>query len=122
MAYQTRDVVQAMTAATGRPATGLRVDGGASVNDRMLQIQADQLQAPVARSAATETTALGGAFLAGLAEGVWSSTDEVAARWRLDAEFRPRSGMTVQQPGYIPGSCTVVAAVTGSRRSTTGGR
>jgi glycerol kinase len=95
MAYQTRDVVEAMTAATGRPLTGLRVDGGASVDDLMLQMQADQLQAPVARSAATETTALGAAFLAGLAEGVWSSTGEVAACWRLDAEFRPRSPRSV---------------------------
>ncbi|MEA2844582.1 MAG: glycerol kinase [Actinomycetota bacterium] len=95
MAYQTRDVVEAVTAATGRPLTGLRVDGGASVNDLMLQFQADQLQAPVARSAATETTAVGAAFLAGLAEGVWSSTDEVAACWRLDAEFRPRSPRSV---------------------------
>ena len=89
MAYQTRDVIEAMSAAAGRPVTGLRVDGGASVNDFMLQLQADQLQSPVARSAATETTALGAAFLAGLAEGVWSSTDEVAACWRLEAEFRP---------------------------------
>jgi glycerol kinase len=95
MAYQTRDVVEAMAAATGRPVTGLRVDGGASVNDLMLQFQADQLQVPVARSAATETTALGAAFLAGLAEGVWSSTGEVAACWRLDAEFRPRSPRSV---------------------------
>ncbi len=95
MAYQTRDVVEAMSAAAGRPVTGLRVDGGASVNDLMLQMQADQLQAPVARSAATETTALGAAFLAGLAEGVWSSTDEVAACWRLETEFRPRSPRSV---------------------------
>ena len=95
MAYQTRDVVEAMSAAAGRPVTGLRVDGGAAVNDLMLQLQADQLQAPVARSAATETTALGAAFLAGLAEGVWSSTDEVAACWRQEAEFRPRSPRSV---------------------------
>jgi glycerol kinase len=95
MAYQTRDVVEAMSVAAGRPVTGLRVDGGAAVNDLMLQLQADQLQAPVARSAATETTALGAAFLAGLAEGVWSSTDEVAACWRLEAEFRPRSPRSV---------------------------
>ena len=95
MAYQTRDVVEAMTAATGRPLSGLRVDGGAAVNDLVLQLQADQLQAPVARSAATETTALGAAFLAGLAEGVWSSTGEVAACWRLDAEFRPLSPRSV---------------------------
>ncbi len=95
MAYQTRDVVEAMSAAAGQPVTGLRVDGGASVNDLMLQMQADQLQATVARSAATETTALGAAFLAGLAEGVWSSTDEVAACWRLDAEFRPQSPRSV---------------------------
>jgi glycerol kinase len=91
MAFQTRDVVEAMTAASGREIAALRADGGASVNDLLLQLQADQLQVPVARPVVQETTALGAAYLAGLAEGVWSSLDEVASHWALDAEFTPRA-------------------------------
>jgi glycerol kinase len=89
MAYQTRDVVEAMSAAAGRDLAGLRADGGGSANDLLLQLQADQLQAPVRRPAVQETTALGAAYLAGLAAGVWSTLDEVARHWRLDAEFTP---------------------------------
>jgi glycerol kinase len=89
MAYQTRDVIEAMTSASGHDVAGLRADGGASANNLMLQLQADQLQVPVRRPAVQETTALGAAYLAGLAEGVWSSTAEVAEHWRLDAEFTP---------------------------------
>jgi len=89
MAYQTRDVVEAMSAASGREVTALRADGGASVMDVLLQFQADQLRVPVARPKVQETTALGAAYLAGIAEGVWSSCDEVAEQWTLDAEFTP---------------------------------
>ena len=89
MAYQTRDVVEAMSAASGRSLAGLRADGGASANDLLLQLQADQLQAPVRRPAVQETTALGAAYLAGLATGVWSTIDEVGEHWKLDAEFTP---------------------------------
>src|SRR5207247_2017678 len=89
MAYQTRDVVDAMSAASGRAVTSLRADGGASAMDLLLQLQADQLQVPVARPVVQETTALGAAYLAGLAEGVWSSLDELGAQCRLDAEFTP---------------------------------
>jgi glycerol kinase len=95
MAYQTRDVVEAMTGATGTPLTELRVDGGASVLDLLLQIQADQLRVPVARPVVRETTALGAAFLAGLAEGVWSSPEEVAGLWREEARFDPRAPESV---------------------------
>ncbi|HEX3622501.1 MAG TPA: glycerol kinase GlpK [Acidimicrobiales bacterium] len=95
MAYQTRDVVDAMTSATGHALSELRVDGGASVLDLLLQIQADQLRVPVARPVVRETTALGAAFLAGLAEGVWSSPAEVAALWQRDAEFAPRAPRSV---------------------------
>jgi glycerol kinase len=91
MAFHTRDVVDAMVAAAGRPVAALRADGGASVMDLLLQLQADQLQVPVARPQVQETTAMGAAYLAGLAEGVWSSIDEVAANWRLDAEFEPKA-------------------------------
>ena len=67
----------------------LRVDGGAAVNDGLLQFQADLLQIPVERPRITETTALGAAFLAGLATSFWSSTDEVAATWALERRFEP---------------------------------
>jgi len=67
----------------------LRVDGGASANNLLMQIQADQLQLPVERPVVAETTGLGAAFLAGLATGVWSSTDELAATWQLDQRFDP---------------------------------
>jgi glycerol kinase len=90
MAFQTRDVVEAMCAAAGREVAELRADGGASANDLMLQVQADQLQVPVARPKVQETTALGAAYLAGLAEGVWASTDELASHWALDVRFEPR--------------------------------
>ena len=89
MAFQTRDVVDAMAAAAGRPLGELRVDGGAAVMDFLLQMQADQLGVPVTRSATTETTALGAAFLAGLAEGVWTDTDDVTSAWASDARFEP---------------------------------
>jgi glycerol kinase len=89
MAYQTRDVVEAMSAASGREVTALRADGGASVMDLLLQLQADQLQVPVARPRVQETTALGAAYLAGLAEGVWGSLQELESHWTLDAEFTP---------------------------------
>ena len=91
MAYQTRDVVDAMTADTGVPLEELRVDGGASVMDLLCQFQADQLGVVVRRPAMLETTALGAAYLAGLAEGVWASTDEIAQNWRAAAEFEPAS-------------------------------
>jgi glycerol kinase len=90
MTYQTRDVVDAMSGA-GVALAELRVDGGASVMDSMCQMQADQLGVVVRRPKNLETTALGAAFLAGLPGGVWSDTDEIAATWRADAEFEPRS-------------------------------
>ncbi|HEY8523339.1 MAG TPA: glycerol kinase GlpK [Acidimicrobiales bacterium] len=90
MAYQTRDVVEAMCAASGQPVAELRVDGGASVMDVLLQIQADQLRVPVARPLVQETTALGAGYVAGVAEGVWS-TDDLASRWQLDRRVGPAS-------------------------------
>ncbi len=89
MAYQTRDVVELMVRASGQPLAELRVDGGASVMDLLLQLQADQLGVPVTRPAHTETTALGAAYLAGLAEGVWGSLDEVTASWALGVRVDP---------------------------------
>jgi glycerol kinase len=92
MAYQTRDAVAAMTSASGTQLRELRVDGGASVMDLLLSFQAEQLGVTVRRPADQETTALGAAFLAGLAEGVWPSLEAIAERWSLDAEFSPSGG------------------------------
>ena len=89
MAYQARDVVEAMSRAAGRDVAEMRVDGGASVMDVLLQLQADQLGVPVARADVVETTARGAAWLAGLAEGVWSGTDELAGQWSAAGVFRP---------------------------------
>jgi len=100
MAYQTRDVVEAMCTASGRDVTLLRADGGASVMDLLLQLQADQLQVPVARPRTQETTALGAAYLAGLAEGVWSSCEELAAQWHLDVQFEPTSSAGAADRAY----------------------
>jgi glycerol kinase len=89
MAFQTRDVVEAMSEASGFPIRGLRADGGASAMRLLLQVQADQLRVPVARPTIQETTALGAAYLAGLAEGVWSSLDDISRNWVLDVEVAP---------------------------------
>jgi glycerol kinase len=89
IAFQVRDVLDAMDADVGRPLEMLRVDGGAAVNDDLLQFQADMLGVPVERPTQTETTAIGAAFLAGLAVGFWADPEEVAARWHLDRRFEP---------------------------------
>jgi glycerol kinase len=88
MAYQTRDVVDAMQGDTGRPLAELRVDGGASVMDALCQFQADLIGIPVSRPSQTETTALGAAFLAGLGAGAWTDAD-LAGLWKLDRDFEP---------------------------------
>jgi len=90
MAFQTADVVDAVTRASGLDDIAeMRVDGGASVMDGLCQFQADILGVAVRRAAIQETTALGAAFLAGVAEGVWASADDVNARWSADASFTP---------------------------------
>ncbi|MGK2950686.1 MAG: glycerol kinase GlpK [Acidimicrobiales bacterium] len=89
ISLQTADVVAAMSEASGHPIRALKADGGASANDLLLQLQADHLQVPVSRPVIQETTALGAAYLAGLAEGVWSSTSEITDNWHLDATFEP---------------------------------
>jgi glycerol kinase len=89
MAYQTRDVVEAMERDTGEKLKELRVDGGAAVMDVLCQLQADLLGITVRRPRRTETTALGAAFLAGLGAGLWSEGD-LATLWKLDREFEPR--------------------------------
>jgi glycerol kinase len=90
MAYQTADVVAAMSADAGLALAELRVDGGAAANDLLCHFQADVLGVPVVRPRITETTVLGAAFLAGLGAGVWASLDDLAGVWQLDRRFEPR--------------------------------
>jgi glycerol kinase len=90
IAFQTRDVVEAMERESGVAMPELRVDGGAVRNDLLMQIQADILGRRVVRSAVLETTAQGAAFLAGLGVGIWSTTDELAQLWRSDRTFEPQ--------------------------------
>ncbi|HUY32827.1 MAG TPA: glycerol kinase GlpK [Pirellulales bacterium] len=89
MAYQTRDLWEAMRLDAGIDLTALKVDGGASVNDALMQFQADVLGVTVRRPAVPETTALGAAYLAGLAVGYWNGTGDVEQNWALDREFTP---------------------------------
>lgn len=89
MCYQTRDVLEAMVADSGADLKALRVDGGAVVNNLLMQFQADILGVPVQRPKVAETTALGAAYLAGLAVGYWSNMQEVSEHWVLDRTFEP---------------------------------
>ena len=89
VAYQTRDVVDVMKRDTGMTLSALRVDGGMVANDFLMQFQADILGTPVERPEVTETTALGAAYLAGLATGFWRDQDEIARNWRRDRRFLP---------------------------------
>jgi len=92
IAFQVADVVSAMEADSGLRLNELRADGGASRNNLLLQFQADLLGVPVVRAAVTETTALGAAYLAGLAAGVYKGRGELAAQWKADRRFEPRMG------------------------------
>lgn len=89
IAFQTRDVVDAVNADTGVPLTELRVDGGAAANELLLQFQSDILNVPVVRPVVAETTALGAAYAAGLAVGFWSGLDELRANWQEDRRWHP---------------------------------
>ena len=89
IALQVADVFAAMAKDSGIALAELRVDGGASNNNLLMQIQADFLGVPVVRPKVTETTALGAAYLAGLAVGLWSSTKDIATQWSVDRRFEP---------------------------------
>ncbi|MBS3984457.1 MAG: glycerol kinase GlpK [Selenomonadales bacterium] len=89
MAYQTKDVLSAMEADSGIKLQALKVDGGAVMNGVLMQFQADVLDVPVDRPEVTETTALGAAYLAGLAVGVWKSKEDLVSKWQLNKRFAP---------------------------------
>lgn len=97
VAFQSAELLEAMQKDSGVTLTELRVDGGASANDLMMQFQADILGVPVVRPRITETTALGAAYLAGLAVGYWKSTDEIARQWQVDRRFEPQMEETTRK-------------------------
>ncbi|MFT9596417.1 glycerol kinase GlpK [Mesobacillus sp.] len=90
LAYQTKDVLSAMEADSGIELKTLRVDGGAVMNNFLMNFQSDILDVPVERPVVNETTALGAAYLAGLAVGYWESQEEIAAQWAIDSSFEPK--------------------------------
>jgi len=90
LAYQVNDVLKAMEADCGIQLKSLKVDGGASANDFLMQTQADIISAPVKRPSCVETTAMGAAYLAGLAVGYWESKEEVIRNWEVDKVFKPQ--------------------------------
>lgn len=100
MAYQVRGVVDAMAAGSGLELAELRVDGGASVMPLLLRLQADQLGVPVTRPTMQETTALGAAYLAGLAEGVWGSLDDITDAWKVDVTVQPDPDRSTADRNY----------------------
>jgi glycerol kinase len=100
VAYQTRDVVEAMHADSGIPLQTLRVDGGMVRNSFLMQFQADILGVTVQRPQVTETTALGAAYLAGLAAGFWHSQEEIAQQWRVERTFTPQMSIDQRETLY----------------------
>ena len=100
MAYQTRDVLEVMQLESKLPLTTLKVDGGAAANAMLLQFQADLLNVSVRRPVVAETTALGAAYLAGLAVGYWNSFEDVTKNWALDREFRPSMDPATREKLY----------------------
>jgi glycerol kinase len=98
IAFQTMEVLKAMEADSGAAILELRVDGGATVNNLLMQMQADILQTSVLRPEVTETTAMGAAYLAGLAVGYWTSIEEIQQQWTINRHFEPdRQSDTAQQ-------------------------
>jgi glycerol kinase len=97
IAFQVADLLDAMRADSGISLLELRVDGGAATNNTLMQIQADFLGVPVVRPAVTETTALGAAYLAGLAVGFWKAPADITGQWRVDRRFQPQMTETDRQ-------------------------
>lgn len=98
IAYQSMDVINAMVLDAGTGVKELRVDGGASRNNLLMQFQTNVLGEKVIRPKITETTALGAAYLAGLATGYWKDIDEIKQQWQVDREFLPDPKMDMQIP------------------------
>ncbi len=101
MAYQTRDVLEVMRQEAGLQLTALKVDGGAAVNGALLQFQADILGVPIRRPIVAETTALGAAYLAGLAVGYWDGLDDIRNNWALDQQFVPSMHEDERERRYV---------------------
>jgi len=99
--YQTRDVLDAMVKDSGVELEVLKVDGGATVNDTLMQLQADILGVPVVRPVVAETTALGAAYAAGLAVGFWSDAEEMRRNWQADKQWEPRWSADQREMGYV---------------------
>jgi glycerol kinase len=99
IAYQTMDILKAMESDSGISIRELRVDGGATKNNLLMQFQANLLRCKVIRPQITETTALGAAYLAGLAAGFWKSTDEISQMWKSEREFMPEHPDSSLQDG-----------------------
>ncbi len=97
LAFQTYDVLHAMELDSGKRLTGLKVDGGASRNDFLMQFQADISNSSVVRPSCVETTAMGAAYLAGLAVGYWKSREDVLSNWAIDREFKPQMDSDLRQ-------------------------
>ncbi|MGH2624957.1 MAG: FGGY family carbohydrate kinase, partial [Sphingobacterium sp.] len=97
IAFQTVDILKAMEADAGKEIKELRVDGGATNNNLLMQFQSDILQAKVVRPKITETTAIGAAYLAGLAVGYWKDMDDLKGQWQIDRTFDPDSKMDVKK-------------------------
>ena len=100
VAYQTRDVLEAMVSDSGTGLKELRVDGGMVANDFLMQFQADLLGVPVVRPVVSETTALGAAYLAGLAVGYWRDQMEIASNWSVDRTFTPSAERSAHDELY----------------------
>ncbi|MBP6860999.1 MAG: glycerol kinase GlpK [Neisseriaceae bacterium] len=100
IAYQTKDVMETMRLDAGMPITGMRVDGGAATNQFLMQYQSDILNLPIQRPEVNETTALGAAYLAGLATGYWGSLAEIKANWQLAQSYAPQMTQAIRQHRY----------------------
>nr|WP_240353561.1 glycerol kinase GlpK [Cohnella algarum] len=111
LAYQTKDVLDVMAVDSGLPLKGLRVDGGAVRNDFLMQFQSDLLGAEVERPVVNETTALGAAYLAGLAVGYWADKQEIADGWKLERTFRPAMPEVERDRAYAGWKKAVQAAM-----------
>jgi glycerol kinase len=116
IAYQTMDVLKAMEADAGLPIKELRVDGGATANNMLMQFQADLLNCKVIRPEITETTALGAAFLAGLAVGFWKDTSEIVRYWKSEREFIPAESTVLLLKGIASWKQAVHAAQIWSKK------